>query len=202
MLVFSIAMVYTTIFFASSASSVWRLADADAGLQYNFSDHPTAITAGQVIVCELDPWWLRMIKYEWNHGLLYPDHLSYDHSISFFFPPKMWNFCWGVVVMSLLFVAPLSLTLAISPLQFTSVAPLLRDSWVIVDVSPLCCHNFVLHISHATRTTLLLNCASTILNNRATVRLAATMNNIFFIVVELGECAPDGRDKKQWWGNY
>ncbi len=54
-----------------------------------------------------------------------------------------WKVSWGVVVMSSLFVAPLYLTLAISPLQFPFVATLLRDSWEIIEVSPLwCCKLF------------------------------------------------------------
>ncbi len=52
---------------------------------------------------------LRMMKYEWKH----------DHSISFLFPSKNLEFllkCY--VLMSSLFVVPLSLTLAISLLQY------------------------------------------------------------------------------------
>ncbi len=102
-----------------------------------------------------------------------------------------------VVVMSSLFVVPLSLTLAISPFHHYSLH-LSPHCWEIVEVSPLFCHTMFVHISCATRARLLLNCASTILNNRATVHLAATMKKYFFIVMELGDCALEGNDKGQW----
>ncbi len=89
------------------------------------------------------------------------------------------TFCWGVLVISLLFVAPLSLTLYISPLQSPFFAPLLRDTWEIVKVSLLCCCNLFLHVSRVTHTQVLLNCASTIVNNRARVHLVERMK-IFF----------------------
>ncbi len=84
MQVFSKAMVYTTTL---SASSVWWLADADAGL-YHFADHPTAITAGQVVVCKLDPWWL---NWEWRNmsGNIVICHIIIQFH---FFPPKIWIF--------------------------------------------------------------------------------------------------------------
>ncbi len=83
--------------------------------------------------------------------------------------------CGNVIIIC----RPLSLTLAISSLQSPFVAPLLRDSWEIVEICPLQCRNLFLHISRVTHTWLLLNCTSTILNNWATVHLAETMKNIF-----------------------
>ncbi len=168
MQVFSIAMVYTITFSASFASSVWWLSDADAGLQYHFADHPTAITAGQVVVCELDPWWLtrlRMIKYEWNDVLLYPDHLSHDHSISFFFPLKTLNYL-------------LPHCLEHSPFHHYSLH-LLPHCWEIVEVSPLSCHNcFCISVVW-----LVHNCFSTVLQLFSTTRsqfILPRQRQIFF----------------------
>ncbi len=98
-----------------------------------------------------------------------------DHGLNY----QGWKVSWGVLVMSSLFVALLSLTLAISPLQSPFVAPLLGDSWDIVVVSFATFHHaavmFFLHISRANPTRLCLNCVSTIHDNRATVLLVTKM---------------------------
>ncbi len=71
---------------------------------------------------------------------LYPVHLSHDESISFFSHIKIKNVSIFAEVLSLcsrnviVICSPLSLTLAMSPLQSPFVASLLGDSRDIVEV--------------------------------------------------------------------
>ncbi len=81
--------------------------------------------------------------------------------------------------MSSLFVAPLSLTVAISPLQSPFVAPLLRYSCGTFATFRHAAVMFFLHISCATPTRLCLNCVSTIPDNWVIIHLVAEMKILF-----------------------
>ncbi len=70
-------------------------------------------------------------------------------------------------------LAPLTLTLTISPLHSPFVAPLLGDSCGTFAMFRHVAIMVFLHISRATPTQLCLNCVSNIPDNRVTVHLVA-----------------------------